>query len=112
MAIVMDRGRIPTRLAEEKSVRAVESRDSSSLQIALINNMPDPALEDTVLQFFELLDAAASDVPVHLKLYSLPKIPRSARGMQHLGKFYFGIADILNSQFDGVIMTGTEPQQP
>src|SRR5437879_7966185 len=27
-----------------------------SLEIALINNMPDPALEDTELQFFELLD--------------------------------------------------------
>jgi len=99
-------------LAEEKCVRPVGSRDSSSLHIALINNMPDPALEDTELQFFELLDAAASDVPVHLRLYSLPKIPRSARGMEHLGKFYFGIADLLSSQFDGVIMTGTEPQQP
>jgi hypothetical protein len=35
-----------------------------SLSLALINNMPDPALEDTELQFFELLDAASGDVPV------------------------------------------------
>src|SRR5438876_718462 len=87
MPVVMDRGRIPTRLAEEKCVRPVGSFDTSGLQIALINNMPDPALEDTELQFFELLDAAASDLPVHLRLYSLPKIPRSARGMEHLGVF-------------------------
>src|SRR5437773_8629064 len=112
MPIVMDRGRIPTRLAEEKSVRPVGSFDTSGLQIALINNMPDPALEDTELQFFDLLDAAASDLPVHLRLYSLPKIPRSARGMEHLGHFYFGIDDLLSRQFDGVIMTGTEPHQP
>ena len=32
--------------------------------------------------------------------------------MEHLGKFYFGIADLLSSQFDGVVMTGTEPHQP
>src|SRR5436309_3026930 len=112
MPVVMDRGRIPTRLAEERSVRPVGSFDTSGLQIALINNMPDPALEDTELQFFDLLDAAASDLPVHLRLYSLPKIPRSARGMEHLGNFYFGIDDLLSRQFDGVIMTGTEPHQP
>src|SRR5213078_693070 len=112
MPIVIDRGRIPTRLAEERSVRPVGSLDTSGLQIALINNMPDAALEDTELQFFDLLDAAASDLPVHLRLYSLPKIPRSARGMEHLGNFYFGIDDLLSRQFDGVIMTGTEPHQP
>ena len=105
MPVVMDRGRIPTRLAEEKCVRPIGSFDTSGLQIALINNMPDPALEDTELQFFELLDAAASDLPVHLRLYSLPKIPRSARGMEHLGNFYFGIDDLLSRPFDGVIMT-------
>jgi len=32
--------------------------------------------------------------------------------MEHLGSFYFGIDDLLSRQFDGVIMTGTEPQQP
>jgi homoserine O-succinyltransferase len=99
-------------LAEERSVRPVGSLDTSGLEIALINNMPDPALEDTESQFFELLDAAAGDLPVHLRLYSLPKIPRSARGMEHLGNFYFGIDDLLSRQFDGVIMTGTEPHQP
>src|SRR5438552_16829162 len=100
MPIVMDRGRIPIRLAEEKSVRSVGSLDTSGLQIALINNIPDPALEDTELQFFELLDAAASDLPVHLRLYSFPQIHRSARGVAHLGNFYFGINQRLDVRFD------------
>src|SRR5437667_11044817 len=111
MPVIMDPSCIPTRQSVESSVSPVGSFDPSRLQIALINNMPDPALEDTELQFFDLLDAAASDLPVHLRLYSLPKIPRSARGMEHLGNFYFGINDLLSRQFDGVIMTGTEPHQ-
>jgi homoserine O-succinyltransferase len=80
--------------------------------LALINNMPDPALEDTELQFFELLDIASGDVPVIVKLYSLTGIPRTDRGRQHLKSFYFDSDDLWNSRFDGVIVTGTEPHQP
>ena len=87
-------------------------RSAQAIRIALINNMPDAALEDTELQFFELLEAAAADVPISLKLYSLPELPRSDAGQQHLAKFYSRIQDLLNSQFDGMIMTGTEPRQP
>ena len=46
--------------------------------------MPDAALEDTELQFFELLDIASGDVPVLLKLYSLTGVPRTDRGQRHL----------------------------
>ena len=74
--------------------------------------MPDAALEDTEMQFFELLDAASGDIPVRVKLYSLSGVPRGDRGQQHLSSFYFGRDDLLNSRFDGVIMTGTEPRQP
>jgi len=49
------------------------------LNIALINNMPDAALEDTELQFFDLLDEASGDLPIYLKLYSLTGIPRTDR---------------------------------
>ena len=47
-----------------------------------------------------------------LKLYSLPELPRSDAGQQHLQNYYYGIDDLLNSRFDGMIMTGTEPRQP
>jgi homoserine O-succinyltransferase len=74
--------------------------------------MPDPALEDTELQFFDLLDIASGDVLVLLKLYSLTGIPRTDRGLRHLNSFYFGLDDLWNSRVDGVIVTGTEPRQP
>jgi homoserine O-succinyltransferase len=74
--------------------------------------MPDAALEDTELQFFDLLDAASGDVPVVVKLYSLTGVPRTDRGMRRLNSFYYGLGDLWNSQVDALIMTGTEPQQP
>lgn len=114
MSVVIEGGRVPKLLMRNNgSQRAMSGTPKAqAITIALINNMPDAALEDTELQFFELLDAAAGDVPISFKLYSLPELPRSHAGQQHLAEFYFDIQDLLNSHFDGVIMTGTEPRQP
>jgi homoserine O-succinyltransferase len=80
------------------------------VRIALVNNMPDPALEDTEMQFMELLDAASGDVPVRISLYSLPAVPRGERAQEHLNSFYFSIDSLWNKSFDAVIVTGTEPR--
>src|ERR1700730_3187461 len=117
MPLMMNGGRIPTRWAEKNNVSSRNGHghphnSSDCVRISLINNMPDAALEDTELQFFELLDAASGDIPVRLQLYSLPEVPRSDRGKQHLSSFYYGIHDLCNSRFDGVIITGTEPRRP
>src|SRR5260370_41830546 len=117
MPLIVDAAQVPTRWLERKPagrVVQINSRVTRTefVRIALINNMPDAALEDTELQFFELLDAASGDVPVLLKLYSLTGVPRSDRGMRHLNSFYFSIDNLWDSQFDALIMTGTEPQQP
>jgi len=114
MSLLIEGGRIPPRWAERKSSPPVVSigdynRQEESVKIAFINNMPDPALEDTEMQFFELLNAVAGDVPVRVKLYSLPGIPRGERGQQHLSDFYFNFDDLWDSHFDAVIVTGTEP---
>lgn len=83
-----------------------------AIRVALVNNMPDAALEDTELQFFDLLDAASDAMPVVVKLYSLTGVPRGERGMRRLNSFYYGLDELWNSQVDALIMTGTEPQQP
>lgn len=83
-----------------------------AIRVALVNNMPDAALEDTELQFFDLLDAASDEIPVIVKLYSLTGVPRTERGMRRLNSFYYGLDDLWNTQVDALIMTGTEPQQP
>ncbi|MGB6472768.1 MAG: homoserine O-succinyltransferase [Candidatus Sulfotelmatobacter sp.] len=116
MPLIIEGGRIPPRWAGKKSLHSgsVDPCDASAecVRIAFVNNMPDPALEDTEIQFFELLAGAAGDIPVRLKLHSLSGVPRGERGQQHLSGFYFGTDDLLNDRFDGAIMTGTEPRQP
>jgi homoserine O-succinyltransferase len=117
MPLIVEGGRVPTRWAEKGTQRPMFSIDNhvrreSCVSLALINNMPDPALEDTELQFFELLDVASGDVPVVVKLYSLTGIPRTDRGQRHLNGFYFGFDDLWNNRFDGMIVTGTEPHHP
>ena len=114
MPLTIDGGRVPPLWAERVcSLRAI-SRDRYStrtacVRIAFVNNMPDSALEDTELQFFELLETASTGIPVCLKLYSLPGIPRGDRGERHLDSFYYNIHDLWDSRFDSLIMTGTEP---
>ena len=117
MPLIIEGGRVPSRWAERESSRPMVSADryvkrADCLTLALINNMPDPALEDTELQFFDLLDSASGDGLIVLKLYSLTGIPRTDRGQRHLNSFYYDLDDLWNSRFDGVIITGTEPRQP
>ena len=116
MPLIIEGGRVPPRWAEKKSCRLAGSGESYSagtdcVRIAFLNNMPDAALEDTEIQFFELLEAASGEIPVRLKLHSLSGVPRGERGEQHLNSFYFSTQDLLNTRFDAVIMTGTEPRQ-
>src|SRR5258706_3955371 len=117
MPLIFDNGRIPTLWADRQpwypaKIIASDCMNNQCLNIALINNMPDPALEDTELQFFELLDSVSSDLPIRVELYSLPNLPRGERAQQHLKNFYFDVDRLLNRHFDGAIITGTEPRQP
>jgi|SRR5579862_2779759 len=109
-------GRVPSRWAEKAGSRAGSTdrymKRAGCVNLAFINNMPDAALEDTELQFFELLDIASEDVPVVVKLYSLTGVPRTDRGQRHLNQFYFELNELWESRFDGIIVTGTEPHQP
>jgi homoserine O-succinyltransferase/O-acetyltransferase len=119
MPIAIEGGRVPILLKRAKAFEPAPSPSeetyhpgSDSLRIALINNMPDSALEDTELQFFELLGSAATDTKISLKLFSLPNVPRSDLGRQHLTNFYADIDELFNSRVDAVIITGTEPKRP
>ncbi len=117
MPLIIEGGRVPSRWAEKKrsSIEVpidLYVKPAECVSLALINNMPDAAIEDTELQFFELLDDASGDALVFLKLYSLTGVPRTDRGQRHLNDFYFGVDDLWTNRFDGVIVTGTEPRQP
>jgi len=117
MPLVIDGGQVPAFWTSKNGMLAAGSANGHGMRtecvrIALINNMPDPALEDTEQQFFELLDFAAGDIPVSLRLYSLPGIPRGDRGQERLRSLYHDVHDLLHRQFDACIITGTEPHHP
>lgn len=117
MPLIIEGGRVPTRWAERKICNSVGSGErygagADDVRIAFVNNMPDSALEDTEMQFFDLLDVASGNIPVRVQIYSLPGVPRSERGQQHLESFYTSTDGLWDCRFDGVIMTGTEPRQP
>ena len=98
-------------LPRHPSVEFRES-DASFLDIGLINNMPDSALEATERQFRALLDAAAGGISVRLTLYALPDVPRADVGRRHVNRFYSDIADLWDNRLDGLIVTGAEPRAP
>src|ERR1700685_1943585 len=59
------------------------------IEIGLINNMSDMALEQTERQILTLLDASADSLTISLKLYALPDVPRTELGRKHLGRLYY-----------------------
>jgi homoserine O-succinyltransferase len=79
------------------------------IDIGLINNMPDAALDATERQFRALLDAAAGNLTVRLTLYTLPEVFRTEFGRRQIGR-YADFDDLWHSQHDGLIVTGTEPR--
>jgi homoserine O-succinyltransferase/O-acetyltransferase len=85
--------------------------DANCIDLGLINNMPDSALEQTERQVLKLLDSAAGDIIVRLRLFSLSEVPRSALGQQHLKRLSYASAfDLWSSSLDGLIVTGAEPK--
>ncbi len=114
MPLVMTGDRVPPRWAEKKGASlcggAFCGDASDGLRIALINNMPDPALEDTEVQFFDLLDEAAGELPVFVTMFSLNEVVRGERARAHIAGHYSPISKLLGAKFDGAIITGTEPK--
>jgi homoserine O-succinyltransferase len=101
---------MPLLLDTSRSRSTIEFRAANCLTIGLINNMPDPALEATERQFMDLIRAATAKVVVRLLLFSIPEVPRADATRQELAERYRDIAELWDSQLDGLIVTGTEPR--
>jgi homoserine O-succinyltransferase len=79
------------------------------LEIGLLNNMGDSGLASGERQFISLLEAAAQDVVVRLKLFSLPQIRRSQATRERIRGLYSSMSSLLSGSLDGLIVTGAEP---
>jgi homoserine O-succinyltransferase/O-acetyltransferase len=101
MPLVLDTGRTrsPLNLSAPNCV-----------SVGLINNMPDAAFEATERQFTDLIQAAAPNVVVLLKLFVIPEVPRAGAARAALAGRYRDIAALWEAPLDGLIVTGTEPR--
>lgn len=81
-----------------------------AIVIALLNNMPDGALEATESQFGALLGAAAGALPVRLRHAWLPEVPRGAQALERIAQHYVPVETLLAEPPDGLIVTGMEPR--
>jgi homoserine O-succinyltransferase/O-acetyltransferase len=101
---------MPVLLDTFTSTETAELRSSNCVNIALINNMPDTALEATERQFVDLLRASSSRVIVRLELFSIPEVPRGEAVRQEMSERYRDISRLWDSHIDGLIVTGAEPK--
>ena len=93
-----------------RSPRARMGREP--LVIALLNNMPDAALQSTEQQFSELLARAGAGYDVRLRLFSFPELIRGEAGRRYVSDHYEPIDALWTGDFDGLIVTGAEPRTP
>jgi homoserine O-succinyltransferase len=94
--------------AQSASVHAV--RGASCVNVGLINNMPDAALEATERQFSDLIRAGSRDTVVRLLLFAIPEVPRGEAARRDMAGRYRDIAELWDTQLDGLIVTGNEPK--
>ncbi|HEV3184573.1 MAG TPA: homoserine O-succinyltransferase [Xanthobacteraceae bacterium] len=108
------RSRIPETPQRRNGVAPARRRtaEPACIDIGLVNNMPDAALEKTERQFTGLLNAAAGERRIRLKLYSLPEIVRTGAAHERVALHYAPIDELWGSRLDGLIVTGTEPRAP
>src|SRR5665213_3316629 len=88
----------------------VDHRSPDALVVGLVNNMPDAALKTTEWQVRDLLSRAAGERTVSLRIFSLPRVPRSEAGLAHVRQHHEEIAALWRDGVDGLIVTGTEPK--
>ena len=84
--------------------------EGDSIVIGLVNNMPDGALKTTERQFRELLSCAAGDMPLRVRLFSLPESVRAEASRAYITENYERFSNLWTSRLDGLIVTGTEPR--
>jgi homoserine O-succinyltransferase len=89
---------------------ADRARRIGSIRIGLINNMPDAALHATEMQFTSLLQAAAADDHISLRLFQLPEVPRAPEVRARIERDYWPIDALFDEPLEGLIVTGAEPR--
>jgi homoserine O-succinyltransferase len=85
-------------------------RTDEFVTIGLLNNMAGAAFKATEGQFVSLLNSASDGIPIQVSFYALPGLSPSESGGSHFASHYESIETLMNTQLDGLIVTGREPK--
>jgi homoserine O-succinyltransferase len=113
MPVVLEQGasgRSFNLLEGVRCVPAFPPREEGAIEIGIVNNMPDAALELTERQFLGLLAAASGKTQVRVRMFALPQIPRGDFARRRLRADYAEIGRLWDTALDGLIVTGMEPR--
>jgi homoserine O-succinyltransferase len=111
MPVLLDRGHSRSVvLGAPSGLSASDFTSQHTLDVALINNMPDAAIEATERQFANLIAAASGHTLVRLRVFSLDEVPRSPAALRYIDETYFPIDSLCADPPDGLIVTGAEPR--
>src|SRR5258708_30882360 len=110
MPILIDRGPggctilAGKELASERLRARRHPAGSEWIEIGLVNNMPEAALEATEQQFLGLLAAVAGGSWVHLRFFSLPGVPRSERARGYLSRSSCAVQEIRGAALRSLVV--------
>jgi homoserine O-succinyltransferase len=112
MPVVLEQGASGRSFNLLEGVRCVPvfARDDEAIEIGIVNNMPDTALELTERQFIGLLAAASGKTQVRVRLFALPQVPRGDFARRRILADYAEIGRLWDTKLDALIVTGMEPR--
>ena len=89
---------------------ALDGIEGGCIEIGLVNNMPDTALQATERQFMSLLARASRERTVRVHLFSLPSVVRGEAAAAHIRASYSDLDSLDRTPLDALIVTGCEPR--
>jgi homoserine O-succinyltransferase/O-acetyltransferase len=101
---------VPVLRDTARSDFSVALRGGNCINVGLINNMPDAALEATEQQFAEVIGAASNNAVVRFTLFSISDLPRADHVRHELAQRYRDVSELWDTRLDGLIVTGAEPR--
>jgi len=81
------------------------------MRVALVNNMPDGAFEETERQFHALLQEGLDGGDMDLYRFTLPGVPRGEKVQALISEHYADLDQLWDLSLDAVVVTGAEPQK-
>jgi homoserine O-succinyltransferase len=112
MALVVD-SELPAlaTMRDEGVVSTTPDRAGPGVRIGLLNLMPDAALRATDRQFIRLLSAAAGDVDIWVRPFTVAAEQRGEEARRHVASHFKTFEEVSHEGLDALIVTGANPAQ-